>query len=141
MLGNDIMEFADIGQGVVFEGLLAEPPPKRLFRFTAGEWETEIPRWRANELPLKALIDSSDRLGIGTEIYTFLDAEAVEPIETWLLRKGVSLPVYYYPTVEELAYDLRFKRSMRTIYVPDQEQAFVIGMRATVVDNKKAWNV
>lgn len=141
MLGNNIAEFSDVGQGVIFEGLLASPPPKRLFQFNNNDWHKEIPKWKAHELPLKALIDTSDRLGIGTEIYTLLDADAVEPIETWLLRKGVSLPVYYYPSIEELAYDLRFKRSMRTIYVPDQEQAFIIGMRATVVDNKKAWTV
>lgn len=141
MLGNDIVEFADVGQGVIFEGLLASPPPKRFFQPTSSDWSKEIPRWKPHDLPLKALVDTSDRLGIGTEVYTLLGADAVEPIETWLLRKGISLPVYYYPTVEELAYDLRFKRSMRTIYVPDQEQAFIIGMRATVVDNKKAWTV
>ena len=56
-------------------------------------------------------------------------------------RKGISLPVFVYDNVEELAYDLRFKRSMRTIYVPDQEQALTIGLRAQVVDSKKAWTI
>jgi hypothetical protein len=49
--------------------------------------------------------------------------------------------VYSYNSVEELSYDLRFKRSVRTIYVPEQEQAAIIGLRATVADSKKAWSI
>jgi len=85
------------------------------------------------------LIDTSDRLGIDTEIYTFLGEDAVEPIESWLVRKGISLPVYSYTDIKELAYDLRFKRSVRTLYVPEQEQAAIVGIRAQVVDSEKAW--
>jgi hypothetical protein len=139
--GNDIANFNDIGQGVIFEGLLATPPPQRLFKRSNNDWNKELSKWKAHDLPLKALVDTSDRLGVDTEVYTFLDFEAVDAIDAWLARKGVSLPVYYYENVEELAYDLRFKRSVRTIYVPEQEQAAVIGLRATVVDNKKAWTL
>ncbi len=141
MQGNDIANFNDIGQGVIFEGLLATPPPQRLFKRSNNDWNKELSKWKAHDLPLKALVDTSDRLGVDTEVYTFLDFEAVDAIDAWLARKGVSLPVYYYENVEELAYDLRFKRSVRTIYVPEQEQAAVIGLRATVVDNKKAWTL
>jgi hypothetical protein len=139
--GNDIANFNDIGQGVIFEGLLATPPPQRLFKRSNNDWNKELSKWKAHDLPLKALVDTSDRLGVDTEVYTFLDFEAVDAIDAWLARKGVSLPVYYYENVEKLAYDLRFKRSVRTIYVPEQEQAAVIGLRATVVDNKKAWTL
>lgn len=141
MQGNDIANFNDIGQGVIFEGLLATPPPQRLFKRSNNDWNKELSKWKAHDLPLKALVDTSDRLGVDTEVYTFLDFEAVDAIDAWLARKGVSLPVYYYENVEKLAYDLRFKRSVRTIYVPEQEQAAVIGLRATVVDNKKAWTL
>ena len=140
MQGNDIREFSDTGQGVVFEGLIASPPERRLFRISR-DWEKEIRSWKANDLPLKALIDTSDRLGINTEVYTFLPEDAVPFVENWLSRKGISLPVYHYQNVEELAYDLRFKRSVRNIYVPEEEQARVIGILATVVDTKKAWTV
>lgn len=141
MQGNDISSFNDIGQGVIFEGLLASPPKtRRLFKFN-GDWDKELRRWTAHDLPLKALIDTSDRLGVDTEVYTMLSSEALEAVESWLIRKGISLPVYAYDSVEDLAYDLRFKRSVRTIFVPEPEQAAIIGIRATVVDNKKAWTL
>ena len=141
MQGNDISLGIDAGQGVIFEGLLAVPPDKKysIFKRNNEISEKYIRDWRTNELALKALIDTSDRLGVSTEVYTFLPF--AEEIESWLFRKGVSLPVYHYKNIEELAYDLRFKRSVRTIYVPEQEQASIIGLRATVVDNKKAWTL
>ena len=141
MQGNDISNFNDIGQGVIFEGLLASPPPQRLFQRATNDWAKELRRWKAHDLPLKALVDTSDRLGVDTEVYTFLDLDAANAIDAWLARKGISLPVYFYENIEELAYDLRFKRSVRTIYVPEQEQAAIIGLRATVVNNKKAWTL
>jgi hypothetical protein len=141
MQGNDIGTFGDIGQGVIFEGLLASPPVRKFFERSSNDWDKELRKWKAHELPLKALIDTSDRLGVNTEVYTFLGSDAVDAIEDWLLRKSISLPVFSYNDIEDLAYDLRFKRSVRTIYVPDQEQAAIIGLRATVVDNKKAWTI
>lgn len=141
MQGNDIHSFSDTGQGVVFEGLIASPPERRFFQRQDSDWTKELRKWKAHELPLKALIDTSDRLGINTEVYTFLPEDAVEGIYAWFSRKGVSLPVYHYQNVGELAYDLRFRRSVRNIYVPEEEQARVIGLLATVVDTKKAWTV
>lgn len=141
MQGNDIGAFGDIGQGVIFEGLLASPPVRKFFERSSNDWDKELRKWKAHELPLKALIDTSDRLGVNTEVYTFLGSDAVDAIEDWLLRKSISLPVFSYTNIEDLAYDLRFKRSVRNIYVPDQEQAAIIGLRATVVDNKKAWTI
>jgi hypothetical protein len=141
MQSNDIGNFNDIGQGVVFEGLLASPPERRFFQRADADWDKELSKWKPHELPLKALVDYSDRLGIDTEVYTFLGLDAVDAIDRWLGRKGVSLPVYGYANPEELSYDLRFKRSVRTIYVPEQEQAAIIGIRATVADSKKAWSI
>lgn len=141
MLGNDIQEHHDVGQGVIFEGLLASPPPRRVWQRSTADWGKELRKWKPHDLPLKALIDSYDRLGINTEVYTFLGYDAQDAVENWLLRKGIALAVYAYENVEELAYDLRFKRSMRTIYVPEQEQAAIIGLRAQVVDSRKAWTI
>lgn len=141
MQGNDISVGMDAGQGVIFEGLLAVPPDRKynLFKRNSEVGEKYIREWKPNELALKALIDTSDRLGVSTEVYTFLPF--AEEIESWLFRKGVSLPVFAYSNIEELAYDLRFKHSIRRILVPTQEQAIVIGMRATVVDPQKAWTM
>lgn len=140
MQGNDISVDYDAGQGIIFEGLIANPPDKvfNIFKKQSASEKT-IKNWRPNDLCLKALIDTSDRLGISTEVYTFLPY--AEEIESWFFRKGVSIPVYHYTNIEELAYDLRFKRSIRRILVPTQEQASIIGIRATVVDPQKAWTV
>jgi hypothetical protein len=59
MQGNDIGNFNDIGQGVLFEGLLASPPERRFFQRADSEWDKELSKWKANDLPLKALVDSS----------------------------------------------------------------------------------
>lgn len=142
MEGNDIHLVADVGQGIIFEGLLASEHKRRFFKTYSGDWDKELRSWKAHDLPLKALVDTADRLGINTEVYTFLDGGSAEgAVDRWLMRKGLSLPVYGYPSVEELAYDLRFKRSVRTILVPTQEQAAIIGLRAKVVDPQKAWTV
>lgn len=141
MLGNDIREYSDLGQGVIFEGLLASPPKRRVFQRQGSDFDKELSKWVPHDLPLKALIDSYDRLGVNTEVYTFLGQGAGEAVDNWLMRKGISVVVYEYENVEMLAYDLRFKRSMRTIYVPEQEQAVIIGLRATVVSPQKAWIV
>lgn len=141
MQGNDIGIGQDAGQGVIFEGLIANPPDKTysLFKRSTENGDKYIRNWKPNDLCLKALIDTSDRLGVSTEIYTFLPY--AEEIESWFFRKGISLPVFHYTNVEELAYDLRFKHSIRRILVPTQEQAAIIGIRATVVDPQKAWTL
>jgi hypothetical protein len=72
-------------------------------------------------------------------VFTFLHPDAVPAIEQFLFRKDISVPVIYYKTVEDLEYDLRFKRAIRTIFVPHKEQASVLGMRATVTPPTSAW--
>lgn len=143
MQGNDIAEHWVKGQGVVFEGVLATLPDSLVVKFhkQRKNWERYIQSAIPHELPLKAMIDSAVRLGVATDVYTFIDSEAVEPIEQWLSRKGISVGVFYYVNVEELAYDLKFQRSLKTIYVANEEQASIIGLRSHVVDKQKAWIV
>jgi hypothetical protein len=142
MEGNDLLNYDTRGFGIVFEGLLASPPERTLrsvFRSQVPNWERDIHRWKANELPLKSLIDTSSRLGIGCEVYTFLSEDAVDPIERWLSRKGVSVPAFYYEDATYLEYDLRFNRSIRTILVPTDELAQIIGIRARVTPTDRGW--
>lgn len=141
MQGNDIGEYWTRGQGVIFENVLASPTDsiKENFYKSRQNWSKYLALWKPHELPLKAMIDSSSRLGIATDVYTFIDSDAVSAVDEWLLRKGISVAVMYYPSVEELAYDLKFQRSINTIYVANQDQASIIGLRSHVVDLKKAW--
>lgn len=144
MENNDIASFAPIAQGIIFDGLLASPPQgsKALLETIhrrRGNWEALIRLWEPNDLPLKALSDCVNRLGLGTDVYTFIHPDAAEAIDHWLLRKGISCPVFYYESPELLEYDLRFQRAVRIIYTSDEEAARVIGIRATVVNPDKAW--
>jgi len=144
MQGNDIASFAPTAQGVVFDGLLASPPEgykaiQETVQRRRGNWDGVIRSWTANELPLKALSDSVNRLGLGTDVYTFIHPDAVDAIDRWLVRKGISTPVYYYESPEMLEYDLRFSRAVRIIFTSDEYVAHTIGPRATVVNPEKAW--
>jgi hypothetical protein len=146
MFGNDIQSYDDVGYGVIFEELLASPPEgikgigSALYQ-ARNNWGRVLNLWKPNDLPLKSLYDTTHRLGIGAEVYTFLSMDAVDAVDNWLQRKGMSLPVQYYKNVEELEYDLRFKRSVRTIFVPHKEQASVLGIRATVSSPTSAWTL
>lgn len=138
---GDIQAYDSRGFGVVFEGLLASEPTgiRSAIVSRSKDWDRIIRSWKPNDLPLKALSDHTNRLGIGAEVYTFLDPAAAEAIDNWLVRKGISVPVMFYESINELSYDLRFKRSIRIIYVPQHEQAKVIGVRATVTSPETAW--
>lgn len=144
MQGNDIAPFHPIAQGVVFDGLLASPPTgNKSFLETVQRrrknWDAVIRLWEPHDLPLKALSDCVNRLGLGTDVYTFIHEDAVDAIDRWLVRKGVSTPVYYYESPELLEYDLRFNRAVRIIYTSDEETARILGPRATVASIEKAW--
>lgn len=144
MQGNDIQNYAPISQGVVFDNFIASPPTgaklalERIQR-RREEWDSVLRMWVVHDLPLKALSDSINRLGIGTDIYTFLHPDAVDAVDRWLTRKGVSTPVYYYESPEMLEYDLRFQRAVRVVYTSDEEVAKVLGIRAQVVPVDRAW--
>jgi hypothetical protein len=141
---GDIADYTRVGQACIFEGLLAIRPSgsaglKCKVYERGGNWASSIKLWKPNDLALKSLIDSVNRLQIATEIITFLSDEAVEPIYQWLLRKGVTTSVVYYEDVESYEIDLRYNRAVRAVYVSDQEHARILGMRATVVPPTTAW--
>lgn len=144
MEGNDLAPYAPIQQAVVFEGVLATMPEglkslrARLAKRT-NDWTALVSHMKANELPLKSLADSINRRGIGTVVYTFLPHDAVDAVDRWLIRKGISTIVESYPDVETLAEDLRVNRSIHVIYVASQEQQEIIGIRATVLGSERAW--
>jgi hypothetical protein len=81
-------------------------------------------------------------LGIATDVVTFLSPDAVEPIYRWLLRKVESVPsILYYPSPSAYADDLKYNRSITSVYVPDKSMAFDIGMRATTVSPLTTWGL
>jgi hypothetical protein len=143
---GDIYSYTVFGQACVFEDLLAERPTgaaaiKEKFYIRRGDWEKALKLWKPNDLPLKSLIDAVERRGINTAVITFLPGEAVEEIYRWLLRKGVSCTVTDYASPEDYEADLRYDRSIKVVYVPSKEIAYVLGMRATVVSSNTAWGM
>lgn len=150
MQGNDISAFTDSRQGTMFEGVLANPPVGKSFKVlkermftgdTEEVWSNRLNLWTPSTFPLKSLSDQVNRLGVMTEVYTFLSPNAVDPISKWLIRKGISVPVYYFESVAELAYDLSFNRSIKRIMTASAEDAQVLGLRSTVVSPDKAWAI
>lgn len=147
MKGNDIAPYEFVTQATMWEGVLASPPSskRRKFWFKLNEgindWEKAIPLWTTNELPVKSLYDCTNRLSIGTDVFTFLHPDAVEPIYSWLNRKGITAPVYWYPDVLALEEDLRINRAIKVIYTADSDDAKVLGLRSMVVSPNAAWRL
>lgn len=138
---GDIATYDRPERACIFEGLLAEPPSRLKSFFKKEEnAETSLKKWKANELPLKSLIDSTNRLGIHTQVFTLLGLEMEEPVYQWLLRKGVSCSVHAYDSLEEAIQDFKYNRSLNIIFVQDQEMALDIGLRAKVVSPTIAWS-
>jgi hypothetical protein len=134
-----------ISQACVFEDLLAIRPTgaallKAKFYERNNNWEASLKLWKPGDIALRSLNDYTNRLRIVTEVITFLDQEAVEPIYRWLLRKGVTCPVIYYEKPEDYELDLRYNRSVRTVYVASDEHARILGMRAKVINPTTAWS-
>lgn len=146
MQGNDIGVSLHRHVACMFEDLLMRklemaPERKGLFsRFKREEDLTEeefIKRetrlWRPNDMPIKSVIHMINKLGIGVEVYTYMDPIFVDPIEHWLARKGADVQVYAYYDLEELHADFKLNRDVHTIFTPYERDAQVLGMRATVV--------
>lgn len=144
MEGGNISQSSRSGQACIFEDLLVSRPTgatliKSKYYEKTGDWKSALKLWRPNDLPLKSLIDSVERLHISTEVITFLNADAVEPIYQWLVRKGVMTNVEYYESIEDYSMDLRYNRSITTVYVAKQEDALILGPRSTVVSPTTEW--
>lgn len=125
-----------------FEDLLItrqeEPQKRRLFRrekeLTDDEWvKQEVRKWRVNEMPLKSVYHMVNQLDLGVEVYTYMEPELAEAAEHWLARKGISVTVYPYDDLEMLRDDFRYNRDVHTLFTPYEDDAAIIGMRATVV--------
>jgi hypothetical protein len=144
---GDISTHSPLSQATIWENVLATPPEgvvaktKHKLAERNEKWEQAVNLWKPQDMPLRSLIDCVNRLQIGTDVITFLSQEAVEPIYRWLVRKGVSTSVWYYPTVEDYAFDLRYNRSVKTVYVSSQEEASIIGLRSHVVQPDTQWRV
>jgi hypothetical protein len=147
MEGNDIAPFITSKVACMFEGLIANIPDpdedRGLFRRKKRVLtiEEEARRWKANELPLKSLIHLTTKLEVGVEVYTYLSDDYHEPIEHWLSRKGAVANVYHYDDILHLAEDFKFNRDIRTFYTPIEKDAFILGVRATVVQPDKTWGI
>lgn len=144
MEGNDISFDTKLAQASFFEGVLAHPPmnsPRYLFHKSRNNWESAIPLWKPNDMPMRSLVDCVNRLGIGTDVITFLHEEAVEPIYQWLLRKGVQTTVLWYPSVEDYRDDIKYNMGLKVVYVPEQDDALILGIKAKVVSPNTAWSV
>jgi hypothetical protein len=146
------MEKGDIAPTVhkhvacMFEGLLIKDPLPQPVAEKSRWWRkpetvTDVPEieqiarlWKPNDMPLKSVIHMINQLGIGVEVYTYLDQEFHEAIEHWLARKGAAVNVYHYLDVNDLQEDFKFNRDVHTLFTPSQNDAFILGLRATVVN-------
>lgn len=127
-----------------FEGLLVtvrdtSDKKRRLFRrleqeMGEEEWiRSEVRKWAVNEMPLKSIHHMVNHLDLGVEVYTYMDEALVPAIEHWLARKGISVSVYPYEDLEMLRDDFKYNRDVHTLFTPYEDDAAMLGMRATVV--------
>lgn len=125
-----------------FEDLIVNvrdlPEKRRLFRrereMTEEEWiKSQVRKWQTNEMPLKSLYHMVNQLELGVEVYTYMEEELVPAIEHWLARKGISVSVYPYEDLDMLRDDFRYNRDVHTLFTPYENDAAMLGMRATVV--------
>jgi hypothetical protein len=141
---GDIAVFERPTRACIFEGLLASPPStskKLLNVFNSKDPGVKgLKSWTANELPLKSLVDSFNRLGIPTFVFSLLGDDMEEPIYNWLVRRNAAVPVFCYNTIEEVQEELKYNRNLHVIYVTEQDHAAVLGMRAKVVLPTAPWS-
>ena len=142
---NDIQSDAPIKQACLFEGVLAAPPVKSIQKMRAAkairqhEWHRYIGMWLPYEMPLKSLVDSVNRRGVGVEVYTCLTSGVEDAIDRWLARKGVSVPVYQFESIYEIHAEMKFHSPSMRIHVATEEQAQLLGLRARVASPHKEW--
>lgn len=144
---NDLAPFAPIGQGTMFEGVLASPPDgvidnfKRSRREKAGDWDSALALWIPNSLPLRSMVDCVDRLGINTVVFTLLPEESVPAIDRWLLKYSITSPVIAYKDIDDLSVGLLLNRSLHVLYTSSEEHQRILGPRSTVVTQDQPWRM
>jgi hypothetical protein len=125
-----------------FEDLLIsrveQTEKRRFFRrekeTTEEEWvKSEVRKWRVNEMPLKSVYHMVNQLDLGVEVYTYMEPELAEAAEHWLARKGISVTVYPYDDFDMLRDDFKYNRDVHTLFTPYEDDAAILGLRATVV--------
>lgn len=143
---NDIFAYSPPGVAVLFEGVLASPPDTMgkviaNIRLRAKDYDAYLSYWKANEIPLKHVIDTINRKQIGVVVYTLFPVDIAEAIDRWLIKRNISTTVVPYIDIDDLAETSKFFPEIKTIYVAEQEHARRIGMKATVVTPKTSWNL
>ena len=142
MQGNDIAPTTHKHIACWFEDLLMfvkdEPEKRRLFRkdktLSESEWvQSEVRKWKVNDMPLKSVYHMVNQLDLGVEVYTYLEPELADAAEHWLARKGISVTVYPYEDIESLRDDFKYNRDVHTLFTPYEQDAAMLGIRATVV--------
>lgn len=125
-----------------FEDLLItrqeEPAKRRFFSRdkppSEEEWvKREVRLWKINEMPLKSVYHMVNQLNLGVEVYTYFEDELVDAVEHWLARKGISVSVYAYMDFDTLRDDFKYNRDVHTLFTPYEDDAAMLGFRATVV--------
>jgi hypothetical protein len=116
---------------------MEEPVKRRLFRrekeVSEEEWvKAEVRKWRTNEMPLKSLYHMVNQLNLGVEVYTYMEDELADAAQHWLARKGISVTVYAYDDLEGLRDDFKYNRDVHTLFTPYEDDAAMLGFRATV---------
>lgn len=148
MEGNDIAPYLTSTVAVMFEGLaftdspLVIPEKRKLWQRKKDVdlvVRSTVRKWKARDLPLKSLLHMIDRLAIKVDVYTYYDVDYVEEIEHWLARKGASVQVFSYEDLEALRDDFKYNRDVRQLFTPFEDDAAVLGPRATVMDLDKTW--
>jgi len=152
--GNDIG--VDVRQHVacMFEGLLMRrldiaPEKRGISRFFKKEEDLteeeyikrEVRLWRPNDLPIKSASHMINKLGLGLEVYTYMDPLFVDAIEHWLSRKGVDVTVYAYYDLNDLHDDFKLNRDVYALFTPFEDDARLLGMRATVAPPDRTFGV
>ena len=141
MEGNDIAPTTHKHIACWFENLLItrteQPAKRRLFSrekpMSEEEWvKQEVRRWKVNEMPLKSVHHMVNQLDLGVEVYTYFEDELVDAVEHWLARKGINVSVYAYPDLDTLRDDFKYNRDVHTLFTPYEEDAAILGFRATV---------
>jgi|APSaa5957512493_1039668.scaffolds.fasta_scaffold02998_6 hypothetical protein len=143
MESNDISFFVPIQQICMFEGVLAHPPIKKIAKLRAarmkakGDWKAYIGMWEPYELPLKSIIDSVRRRGIGVDVVTLMGDEAAEAIDSWLFKRAASVPVLGYSSMRDFSDSVKYHNPSTVIHVGTEEQARIVGIRARVASPER----